>query len=593
MGMRNFGGGPGRAGPGGAKTGGRSTPATSGGQTYRTAPKVDTTPKTTTKTETPKVSSPKTGGYSNESNRFKQANDAAAAAAANNQQQGGQPPTSTPPPAASYSALHVGGAGLQDSQVLTGEIKTRLEALKNIEGPGREGYSWDEMGAPQNPNEARQFLVNAADHEANSVAIIDLDEAMLQNIQRGMRATEGSAEYNWAKSMDDHYKTKGSKVYIIGDKILDRSNAADAKLIQQRDSIEQFRAVSNSMIESHRLEQNQMAKDVIFQGFDMAQIGLQNIGSQESAQISAQGARDVARIGAERDVQIEGSRRAGAKEIQEMQGAQATSQIGATGTQARLNIAAEGAQTRENIGAEGAQQRRNIQTEGEEARKGIYAQGATRLSEIGAESSARLDQIRQEGANMIAQIDRQSNQESQLLEMSQSHAMALQDNQQAFQTAQNELNRAVERGDQENVRYQTNMQAMLAREKLQTQRWEKNIDTVLALGENPAMLYHLNQTGMLKSILGDNGNLGSGVSLNDVVGDLTAMIDPAKMPNIQGYNMLSDLEQKVLGWNLGATRGMSAEGIQQSLQGGTPFTRGQQSTVKVGSTRNPFQAGNI
>ena len=587
----NYGGGPGTGGAGGSRTrgggGGKGNLPGPRGATQET-PKVEA-PKVTP----PKDTSPKTGGYSNESNRFKQANDAAAAAAANNQQQGGQPPTATPDPSQSYSALHVGGAGLGDSKVLTGEIKSRLVTLKATEGPGREGYSWDSMGAPQNPNEARQFLVNAADHEANNIAIIDLDDAMLNNIQRGLRQDAGSAEYQRAKSMDDHYKNQGSRVYILGDKILNRGNSDDSKLMQQRDNIEQYRAVANSMIESHRLEQNQMAKDVIYQGFDMAQIGLQNVGSQEAARISADASRDVARIGAERDVQLEGSRRAGEKELQEMRGAQATSQIGATGAQTRLNIAAEGAQTRQNIGAEGAQQRRNIQTEGEQTRQNIYAQSAGRLSEIDAESSGRLAQIRQEGANMIAQIDRQSNQESQLLEMSQGHAMALQENQQAFQASQNELNRAVERGDQENVRYQTNMQAMLAREKLQTQRWEKNIDTVLALGENPAMLYHLNQTGMLKSILGDNGNLGNGMSLNDVVGDLTAMIDPAKMPNIQGYNMLSDLEQKVLGWNLGATRGMSAGDIQQSLQGGTPFTRGQQSTVKVGSTRSPFEAGNI
>ena len=582
MGMRNFGGGPGTGGAGGARPSRNTSGGNAAANTNR--PRVATPQK-------PKEPA-KTGGYSNQSNPFKQQNDARTRAKTGD----GQKEDTTPPtaPGESFSAMHVGGAGLGDSQVLTGDIRARLEAMKNVEGPGREGYSWDEMGAPQNPNEARQFLVNAADHEANGVAVIDIDEGMLQNIQRGLRlADQGSDEYKWAKSMDENYKMRGSKAYILGDRILDMSNPEDAKLINQRNNIEQYRAVSNSMIESHRLEQNQMAKDVIHQGFSMAQIGLENVGSQEVAQIGADASRDVARIGAERDVQLEGSRRAGENELQQMRGTQATSQIGATGAQTRLNISAEGAQARENIGAEGAQQRRNIETEGEQTRQNIYAQSAGRLSEIDAESSGRIAQIRQEGANMLASIDRQSNQESQLLEMSQSHAMALQENAQAFQASQQELNRAVERGDQENVRYQTNMQAMLAREKLQTQRWEKNIDTVLALGENPAMLYHLNETGMLKSILGNDNSLGGGTSLSDIVGDLTAMIDPAKMPNIQGYNMLSDLEQKVLGWNLGATRGMSAEGIQQSLQGGTPFTRGQQSTVKVGSARNPFQAGNI
>ena len=546
------------------------------------------TPKTAApKTETPKTSGGDSGGYSNETNRFKIANDAAKAAK-NVEVSNEQVFT---PTGDDLSAMHVGGAGL-GGDVLTGSIKTQLEALKTAEGAGRSDYNWTTMGEPQGVSESLLFLSSAAYHPANNISIVDIDQAMLANLKETERRGEGAAK-EWAASMLESYEQGGSKVYIQGDKILSSGNRADAELINQRNNLETYRMGALNMVEGHRLEQRDIARGAITQGFQMAQIGLTNVGSAQAAQISADASRYTAQVGAQTAERTEASRRAGALEIQTLAGQQEQEAITAGGKEARATAVTGGEQERLTVATRGEQDRQGMRVMGEEERKGIQERTSGRLQEIDRETAGRLDTVRQQGANMMSQLDRQFEGEGRLLEMTQDYNVEIQQTQQQFQASESAKQRALDEGDQENFRYQVNVQAMVKREENQLRRWEKNVDTVLALGQNPAMLFHLNSTGMLPSILGDGGNLGSGMNVTDIVGELTAIIDPANVPNIQGFNTLSHIEQQILGWNLSATRGFGEGDLQRTMQGGTPFTRGQQSQVRVGGTRSPFEAGNI
>ena len=482
------------------------------------------------------------------------------------------------PSADDLSALHIGGEGL--GMALTGDIKSQLDALITAEGSGRKDYDWLNMGAPQGVSEAGLFLSSAADHAANNVSVLTIDDTMLSKIRQ---AQSGTGETKtWGDTMMERYRNEGNKVYISGGNILSMGDPKQAELINQRNNIENFRMGALNMIEGHRLEQREVARSAITQGYQMAQQGLSNVGQAQAAQISADASRAVAGLHQQSARETEASRRAGALEIQTL-----------AGTQQQEAIGVEGTEQRKTARVTGEEQRKGMRVGGEEERKAIQERTAGQLEIVGKEGENRLAEVEKQGQNMLSQLDRQFEGEGRLLEMTQDYNVDIQNNQQQFQSAENEKQRALDEGDQENFRYQVNVQATLEREKMELQRWEKNVDTMLSLGENPAALYYLNSTGMLKSILGGGGALGPNMNVADIVGDLTAIIDPAKVPNIQGFNSLSHIEQEILGFNLSATRGFGEGELQRTMQGGTPFTRGQESQIRVGGTRNPFETGNI
>ena len=100
----------------------------------------------------------------------------------------------------------------------------------------------------------------------------------------------------------------------------------------------------------------------------------------------------------------------------------------------------------------------------------------------------------------------------------------------------------------------------------------------MSISQNPALLYFMNQSGMLAT----PGETIMGEDVNDLISELTASIDPANMPNIQTYNALGEEEQARVRFRQAATRGVSPEGLENFLTGSSPFTRGRQSTIKVG-----------
>ena len=83
-----------------------------------------------------------------------------------------------------------------------------------------------------------------------------------------------------------------------------------------------------------------------------------------------------------------------------------------------------------------------------------------------------------------------------------------------------------------------------------------------------------------------------GQDTEGLINDLTASIDPGDLPNIQTYNPMSALQQQIANFRAGATKGMTPESMQEYLQGSSPFTRGQRSTIRVGSRANPFETTN-
>ena len=101
---------------------------------------------------------------------------------------------------------------------------------------------------------------------------------------------------------------------------------------------------------------------------------------------------------------------------------------------------------------------------------------------------------------------------------------------------------------------------------------------IMSISQNPALLYFMKESGLLAT----PGETIMGEDVNNMITELTASIDPEHQPNIQTYNALNEEEQAKVRFRQAATRGVSPEGLENVLTGGSPFTRGQRPTIQVG-----------
>ena len=445
---------------------------------------------------------------------------------------------------------------------LSGSLHDQFMALDALEGVVRDNYTWNESGQPQNPAEAALFLNQARSSEAN-----DLMTVMPGSIQSDMiEDREWVDAYNKASSY-------GSRaVYLNPDGSIVESGT---QLHSDRMKLESYRDIATGMIEDQRQEKRELFGQAITHGYDMKyqQAGLQNTERITQMQISAD--REIAAAERALEQQLAAKQR------------ELTASEGAAERTMRKDISAaeitgqkditrmRGTQAMEQIKAEG-----NIQMEA--MREKHAADRQTLERQIQAEQQSQ----QRERDTAMLKIERESEAQGTLLNLDSDLEMERDSFKQQFQQAESAKDRALQTQNLEEYRRAALATEQLQRDRLQLEREGQSLQLLMSVSSNPALLYYMKQSGMLagagETILGQN--------VETLINDLSASIDPTNLPNIQTYNAMSELEQQIAGTQAGATQGMSQTGMQDYLQGTSPFTRGQRSSIRIGSDRNPFEA---
>ena len=227
-----------------------------------------------------------------------------------------------------------------------------------------------------------------------------------------------------------------------------------------------------------------------------------------------------------------------------------------------------------------------IQAEGNIQMEAMREKHAADRQTLERQIQAEQQSQQRERDTAMLKIERESEAQGTLLNLDSDLEMERDSFKQQFQQAESAKDRALQTQNLEEYRRAALATEQLQRDRLQLEREGQSLQLLMSVSSNPALLYYMKQSGMLagagETILGQN--------VETLINDLSASIDPTNLPNIQTYNAMSELEQQIAGTQAGATQGMSQTGMQDYLQGTSPFTRGQRSSIRIGSDRNPFEA---
>ena len=157
--------------------------------------------------------------------------------------------------------------------------------------------------------------------------------------------------------------------------------------------------------------------------------------------------------------------------------------------------------------------------------------------------------------------------------------MELMETQNRWQSEEANLNRALQLGQMNEVSRASQAKEQLDRDRLALEKEQFNASYILSLANNPALLYHMNESGLLSAF----GDTIMGQPIADMIGDLTASIDPGNLPHIQTYNAMSEQQQSMQRYSAAAGYGLDEGRFQEYITSTAPYTRGRQSTVRVGS----------
>ena len=157
--------------------------------------------------------------------------------------------------------------------------------------------------------------------------------------------------------------------------------------------------------------------------------------------------------------------------------------------------------------------------------------------------------------------------------------MELMETQNRWQSEEANLNRALQLGQMNEVSRASQAKEQLDRDRLALEKEQFNASYILSLANNPALLYHMNESGLLSAF----GDTIMGQPIADMIGDLTASIDPGNLPNIQTYNAMGEQQQSMQRFSAAAGYGLDEGRFQEYITSTAPYTRGRQSTVRVGS----------
>ena len=463
--------------------------------------------------------------------------------------------------------------------ITTGDLRKQIEQFGQLEGEMRSNYTYWENdasgGMPMSTREAYTFLGQAQSRPANRITESEVTPAMYEAIAN--KQSDG-IRLSPAEEAAFTAFTEGKPVYML------EGRPATFQEIFEYSQIQDFRNESMRLIEDYRINKQTLLQKNIEDEYKRAlekqeqdsreriarlqreeaeararqeRLSRENVAAEERAareKIAVEDRASAKEIAVERrasDKEIATEQRASDLEI-----AKDISKITAAGTEERLALTEAGKQER-----------------------------LTQKERIDAEIRMLEDQLAhdkdmgiREMNNRLAVVSREANAQSNLMY----YENQIQDErinvQNEWQSLENDKLHFLENKRIDEAIASNQAQEELARDQQDIERESQKLNLIMSISQNPALLYFMNQSGMLAT----PGETIMGEDVNDLISELTASIDPANMPNIQTYNALGEEEQARVRFRQAATRGVSPEGLENFLTGSSPFTRGRQSTIKVG-----------
>ena len=453
-----------------------------------------------------------------------------------------------------YESKSVGG--------LVGDLHSQLSAFQDIEGGVRPNYDWkQDLGEPKSVAEAMLFTEGARNDPANDVISIPIDAGAIQRANDAKLTAGGASPEQLAYL--EATSSGQQNVYMHNGVLLDASSPKGAELIKNKNKLDQYRGIAGQLVEDARQVRIGMMEGAIKQGYAVQNQAAVVEGNKQMTAMEVNANKEIAMLQRQTDERISAAQIAADKDTTATRGTQALAQIKETGTQNIAQIKQEGVQQ---IAALKEKQAGDLQQQRES---------------ISSQEKMQQNQM----SNELLKIERESTAQQQLMSMNNDFDEEMESSKQEFQSLESTKDRALKSQDMAEYRRAAMAQEQISRDQLTLQREGQNIGLLVSISSNPALLYYMKQSGMLESM----GQNLLGEDAPKLISDLTASIDPNALPNIQGYNAMSELQQRMTNVQAGATRGMSEEGVQGYMQSTAPFTRGRSSAIRIGSNANPFE----
>jgi hypothetical protein len=503
---------------------------------------------------------------------------------------------------------------------VVGDLQAQLGAWNALVGTFRQGYNWYNEGTPQTPKEAWMFLEQARGDPLNQITFTQISDTssmvtralkVISNAESGYGP--GGGEINQellrkAKEIKRINDYEGGRLYTRGGELVedpdDRANY---------DKMVSFKARAQSLIDNYRVGRENLFASAIEQGYAKDLVETTGVSAKAVAKIQKESAKAVADINAQADKDVAAIQ----KEIAEAQlttqteisaaevtGREAVAKVQATGAKdvaiEQSKGALEAAKERSKGGLEvskeqsrsakevetarGTNEVTNIQERAKQDIANIEAKAESDMNLLTEEMTTRERMAMTEQTAALERITRESTAQQALVQLGADLDMELETSKQNWQSAENDKELAIQEGNLQEAIRSNFMQEQIAIEQQQIERETNSLTMLMNVSQNPALLYFMKQSGMLSGV----GPSLLGQDTESLINDLTASIDPGNLPNIQTYNAMSELQQQIASFRTGATTGMSPEAQQEYLLGASPFTRGQRSSIRVGSRANPF-----
>jgi len=480
---------------------------------------------------------------------------------------------------------------------IVGDLQGQLGAWADLEGTFRQNYNWRNQGTPQTPKEAFMFLQQAQGSEFNKITFTQLSDTSAM-VTRAYKVIQ-SAEYDVPVSPEMLRKAK--EVVRINDYMGGRLYTRNGEVVSDPDDIASYdkmvayKARAQTLVDQYRVGRQQLFDGAIKQGY-AKELGEQSkVNAEAVAKIQKESAEEVANINATVDREIANIQKKTAEKQMTTQKDISAAEI--TGRESVADIQVKGAlevAKEQSRGADELEVQRGIQdvnrirTQGKQDIANIQEKASSDMNLLTEEMSTRERMATREQDVALLKVDRESMAQQTLVQLSADLDMELETSKQSWQSAENDKEMAIQEGNLQEAIRSNFMQEQIALEQQEIERETNSLNMIMNVSQNPALLYFMKESGMLSGV----GSSLLGQETESLINDLTASIDPGNLPNIQTYNAMSELQQQISAFRTGATTGMSPEAQQEHLQGASPFTRGQRSSIRVGSRANPFETMN-
>ena len=232
----------------------------------------------------------------------------------------------------------------------------------------------------------------------------------------------------------------------------------------------------------------------------------------------------------------------------------------------------------------GIQDRQTAQATAKLARDNAEHNHTLELDQINKEHDLAMNQMDEQFGQSKELIVRETEARKAIIDLEFEAELTLTDLRNELVREQGALDRAVRVGELEEAkRHSINIEILRA-EEIQTDRDKQQLDFVMAISQNPAMLFYMKNAGLLSGAMGTSV---MGQSLSGIVEELESAVPEGLRSNVQQRDAMSALEGQMDDFRAGMKRGLSTQSYADYIQGTAPYTAGERTRVDIGAPDQP------